>query len=1093
MSGVGSGVGWVLSPPPSKDNGGAAHCSPHGLIAYGAGSSVVVMEPRTMQLVAVLPMIAPKNASLQPAPFVTAVQWTPEGISRDLVGEDFSTAHMQLAVGDRHGRVAIWDVASGDICTWLDVDAEKGKQGIQDVCWVYGQPWLLAVIHGPTSLNIWDPVTGRCIWRFDSGGELLGCVRADPFDPRQFCLVGLRGLLMSVLVAGVSDSEILTKQYIIPGQDEKGLMVEKTRDGTSSSGSSSSGTPALAFAPGVIVRCLYSRTRRGLLYVMMPREIVVFDLAFGMPLATTSLPRGCSKLLDLLACADGDVLYCAHQDGKVSAWRRKEDKQVFSLCFMGTLMPSIGSPVPAPAVLAVVHCPLQLQVQKSSNDNQSSSLQVDSLPGAISVSSTLAQNDQLVEVKILPALEATLLSITDDGRLLRWVINGDDAESEPISLTGTKLTHRNSGESNTTGELVHSNSNGLNSEALFKLDLTGQLQLLSSVVTTLAVPMPSILAMGLGGEGSNAGAVSVPLVALACQGGSLELVDTAANTITASFAVHSNQTVRGVRWLGNTRLVSFSYTEVKGKGGGFVNRLVLTCVRSGHSKVFRVIQKPERSPMRALRTSPSGRYLLILFKEAPAEVWEVSSTPQMIRSVALPFTVMEWALPPAPKAAAAAAASWGKKTAMMKERPTIASAAASASAPIISGADSQDSEIAESFAFALVNGSLGVFELRGRRVRDFKPKFPSASFVSADVLITAMAYRTPHVVMGDRTGSIRWWDVVTGLSSSFSTHRGGVRRIKFAPVRIGDPTRGRIAVLFNDHSFAVYDLDTHDPLTHSLVQPHLGGILVLELDWYPLRPDKNEPLLLCIAGADGSFRLLEVQNLAGSKSSQLAKPTQWQRYRPMPLCCAALLPPPHALSLRIILQQGVQPSWLAIETTSTGEASIQRTPSQALGSRGGDLRHYLIPHNPVLGETVFAEVLLKALEPYRRAGRLLDEERVEQYAAVFKQGVATRCAFAAAQFGENSEAVFWLQLPRALALLSYGSAGPTAFWRPMRQSNSSATGENSQESEVKESYDSEVPVNESLDSGMTFINPKVAIPFTPVGVLPAAPFKLIHV
>lgn len=53
--------------------------------------------------------------------------------------------------------------------------------------------------------------------------------------------------------------------------------------------------------------------------------------------------------------------------------------------------------------------------------------------------------------------------------------------------------------------------------------------------------------------------------------------------------------------------------------------------------------------------------------------------------------------------------------------------------------------------------------------------------------------------------------------------------------------------------------DTHDPLAHTLVQPHLGGILVLELDWYPLRPDKNEPLLLCIAGADGSFRLLEVQ------------------------------------------------------------------------------------------------------------------------------------------------------------------------------------------------------------------------------------------
>lgn len=53
--------------------------------------------------------------------------------------------------------------------------------------------------------------------------------------------------------------------------------------------------------------------------------------------------------------------------------------------------------------------------------------------------------------------------------------------------------------------------------------------------------------------------------------------------------------------------------------------------------------------------------------------------------------------------------------------------------------------------------------------------------------------------------------------------------------------------------------DTHDPVACTLVQPHLGGILVLELDWYPLRADKNEPLILCIAGADGSFRLLEVQ------------------------------------------------------------------------------------------------------------------------------------------------------------------------------------------------------------------------------------------
>lgn len=60
--------------------------------------------------------------------------------------------------------------------------------------------------------------------------------------------------------------------------------------------------------------------------------------------------------------------------------------------------------------------------------------------------------------------------------------------------------------------------------------------------------------------------------------------------------------------------------------------------------------------------------------------------------------------------------------------------------------------------------------------------------------------------MGDRLGNIRWWDVTTGLSSSFNTHREGIRRIKFSPVVSGDRTRGRIAVLFYDNTFSIFDL-----------------------------------------------------------------------------------------------------------------------------------------------------------------------------------------------------------------------------------------------------------------------------------------------
>ncbi|MBA0751830.1 hypothetical protein Gogos_000728, partial [Gossypium gossypioides] len=58
--------------------------------------------------------------------------------------------------------------------------------------------------------------------------------------------------------------------------------------------------------------------------------------------------------------------------------------------------------------------------------------------------------------------------------------------------------------------------------------------------------------------------------------------------------------------------------------------------------------------------------------------------------------------------------------------------------------DSLQDETSESFAFALVNGALEVFEVYGLRIRDFRPKWSSSSFVSSNGLITAMAYHLPH-------------------------------------------------------------------------------------------------------------------------------------------------------------------------------------------------------------------------------------------------------------------------------------------------------------------------------------------------------------
>lgn len=49
-----------------------------------------------------------------------------------------------------------------------------------------------------------------------------------------------------------------------------------------------------------------------------------------------------------------------------------------------------------------------------------------------------------------------------------------------------------------------------------------------------------------------------------------------------------------------------------------------------------------------------------------------------------------------------------------------------------------------------------------------------------------------------------------------------------------------------------------------------------------------------------------------------------------------------------------------------------------------------------------------------RKGSILDDERARLYAAVVNKGSAVRFAFAAALFGDSLEAIFWLQLRRAV-------------------------------------------------------------------------------
>ncbi|KAL1195386.1 hypothetical protein V5N11_019949 [Cardamine amara subsp. amara] len=985
----------TLPGPPSRNNFGSADLSPSGLLAFASGSSVSVVDSRSLQLVSTIPLPPPPGAL---SPFVTCVRWIPLPLPRDLLSTEPSASHLLLAVADRHGRVALVDFRLRSVVVWLNSSSDP-KLGVQDLCWVQARQdsHVLAAISGSSFLSLYTS-SGGLFWKYDAGTEILSCIRRDPYDSRHFCVLGLKGFLLSVKVLGETENDVVIQEMEIKTDFSELLRLERE---AASNGNSSSSSPASAAFPFYFARFAFSPHWKNIMFVTFPRELLVFDLQYETPLSAMPLPRGCAKFMDVLPDPNKELLYCAHVDGRLSIWRRKEGEQVHVMCTMEEFMPSIGMSIPSPSALAL------LLSQSDSTMQTITKLHPDGTSSVDFDNPFDFYDESLLVSKI------NFISISDDGKIWKWVLSAEGVEDAlknasdlDMGTVGTEVAFSgpvqkkdssdlDDGPTNQRRGYTSSSSLG-RTDISFKISLVGQLQLLSSTVSTLAVPSPSLTATLA--RGGNIPAAAVPLVALGTQSGTIDVVDVSTNAVAASTSVHTS-VVRGLRWLGNSRLVSFSHSQVNDKSRGYINKLVVTCLRSGLNKPFRDLQKPERTPIRALRTSSSGRYLLILFRDAPVEVWAMTKHPVMLRSLALPFSVVEWTLPAVPRPGQG-----GPSKHLVSSSEGVAASADSM------GSDGSHEETVESFAFALVNGALGVFEVQGRRIRDFRPKWPSTSFVPSDGLVTAMAYRLPHVVMGDRSGNIRWWDVTTGQSSAFNSHRDGIRRIKFSPVVAGDRSRGRVAVLFNDNTFSVFDLDSPDPLAQSLLQPQIPGTLVLELDWLPLRTDTNDPLVLCIAGADSTFRLVEVTVNEKKPGFVPQSKSVKERFRPMPMYSPILLPVPHALALRMILQLGVKPSWF-----NTCSTSLEKRPHliRGMASSSKDLRSYMI-QLPPLGDPVVPEMLLKILEPYRKEGCLLDDERAKLYADVVKKGYAARFAFAAAIFGETSEAFFWLQLPQAI-------------------------------------------------------------------------------
>ena len=110
-------------------------------------------------------------------PKFAQVKWCRENYHHDL-GCSYS---LRLASADTTGHIIVWDVSQGISLS----EFSDGSKPVLDLHWLWTQDAshdLLAALHAPSSLVLWNADTGIKLWK-KTFQESLICFAFDPFSP----------------------------------------------------------------------------------------------------------------------------------------------------------------------------------------------------------------------------------------------------------------------------------------------------------------------------------------------------------------------------------------------------------------------------------------------------------------------------------------------------------------------------------------------------------------------------------------------------------------------------------------------------------------------------------------------------------------------------------------------------------------------------------------------------------------------------------------------------------------------------------------------------------------------------------------------
>ncbi|XP_062608661.1 WD repeat-containing protein 11-like isoform X2 [Saccostrea cucullata] len=823
----------VITGALNAQNKGASDWGWQGLLSYGCQGFIVVVDPKTVQ---VLQVLAKHKGN------VVKVKWAKENYHHDL-GNPYS---LRLASGDNNGVIIVWDVTSGTVKS----EFSEGSKPIQDMEWLTYQDAshdLLVALHPPYSLILWNADTGTKLWK-KSYTEPLLAFSFDPFSSKNVAFLGPDCIVFIDDFSVTKTPSSNGKKFYIssPSSSASNLKTEGSTSSVEKRTASrnlaermskilvgegpskkSSKEESDQVALNDCIQLLHHQSCRHHLILVYPREILILDLEINQTVGIIPMERAGSPFVQIVSLRQRDVLLCLHENGSVSTRIRRKTNAITTPASEGHGAFDDSPPPVSMDVTYDLRC-------------QSDGLRV-------------TRHSRVSSMSCCMVTESSVALVVTDSRVVFWDMilldGGTEIETSPQLDSKSKFPIVSNSPppqlslSDMIGRLPvvnHDHPSVLKGRAVaLKFVMTGLLNGVVSPISSLRMCPPLT---------TKNWSVYQPLLAVGSSTGVIQIINISSGLIVKEFSVHTGP-VRGIEWCNLKSFLSYSYPS-QGTSGLVKNDLMLVDISTGKVKAVRT-NRDQESPIEILRVSCLKQYFIVGFKDKPLELWDLQ-TMTMLRETgkSLPHpTALEWSPSHSLKSLKKKMLSQGGD----KEGGQLTSALAGGdkmgvSTTSLSETAESDSKVnqkmsvKEHFVYTDSEGTLYHFVVEGTGFADAS-RVPAESGMGT---ITWIAWKGDFILFGDGEGQLSVWDLKSKTQRTMATRRGWIKKIRFAPGR----GNMKFFLLYVD-GFDIWDLKEGKAELLSSMKSPRDISKVIDADW----TGSDRPVL---ATADGCVEVFDL-------------------------------------------------------------------------------------------------------------------------------------------------------------------------------------------------------------------------------------------